>query len=130
VLRANPRSSALESHSSPGEHRATLHIAVASPAAAGSAGEPAASQPSRCVSCPALLSSLELNVCFLAWARWQQGSLAGVPHPWGGWWPGMAGAGRCHPQPFLPLSGAGDLFAVRVAATVPSSYMSLWNIWP
>lgn len=93
VLRANPRSSALESHSSPGEHRATLHIALASPTAAGSAGEPAASQPSRCASRSALLSSLEINVCFLAWACWQQGSSVGVPHPLGGSWPDMAGAG-------------------------------------
>lgn len=102
VLRANPRSSVLESHSSPGEHRATLHIALASPAAAGSTGEPAASQPSRCASPPALLSSPEINLWFLAWARWQQGSSVGVPHPLGGSWPDMAGAGRS-PAAFLAL---------------------------
>lgn len=103
----------------------TSHITLASPAAAGSAGEPAASQPSRCVSHPALLSSLEITVCFLARACWQQGSLVGVSYPSGGSWPDMAGAGRCHPQRFLHLSGAGDLFADGVAANVPNSSVSL-----
>lgn len=87
MLRANPRRSALESHSSPGEHRAALHIALASLAAAGSAGELAALQPAQraaCASWHGIVLSRGAEPCSLsrwvAHGRTWQGDICSLAH--------------------------------------------------
>lgn len=95
VLRANPQSSVLESHSSPG---ALLHR-CGEPAAPGLSGT---------------ASSSRITGSCLAWACWQRGHSVVIPTH------GVA-RGQQHLRHSLHIPGAGDSFADGAAANVPES---------
>lgn len=87
MLRANPRRSALESYSSPGEHRAALHIALASLAAAGelAALQPASpAQRAACASWHGIVLGRGAVSCspsrWVAHGQTWQGDICSLPH--------------------------------------------------